>query len=314
MNIKFFFLVILISVVCVIIYLFFIENNNIIQKNIISNNKQNNTDIFLNDTVLNTDINLQNNEEIVKQIKDVINTKTGGNCGIYAKNLNTGEEIVINENDNFFPASIYKLPLAILVLRDIENGKIKLDDKYLVDYSHIAYSYDPLANRVGTYVTVSEMLNLLIRNSDNTAQKLMVQEFFGGYKEYNLKIISDLNVNGFQGTFVDLSVTPRQVGQLLENLYNDKYLDKDKKEYLIELLSTTSSNFDDRIVSGVPENINVAHKIGQLDDIYQDAAIVYGKNNYIIVILNENIKSYDLASYKLSQISKIIWDYFQLDI
>lgn len=310
-NKKFIIVIVLIGIIGVIVYLFIIQSHTEIKENIISDSIQQNPDIFLDDPTHQVDIDMQKNEEIVKQINDVINTKTGGRCGIYAKNLKTGEEILINANDEFFPASIYKLPLAILILKDVESGKINLDDQYLVDYSHIAYSYDPLANRVGTYVTVSEMLSLLIRNSDNTAQKLMVHEIFGGYEEYNSKIISDLGINGFQGSFVDLSVTPRQVGQLLENLYNDKYLNKTEKEYLVELLFTTSPNFNDRIVSGVPENINVAHKIGQLDNIYQDAAIVYGENDYIIVILNENINSYDLASYKLSQISKIIWNYFK---
>lgn len=253
----------------------------------------------------------EDNSQITQEIADIINLTTyHGNCGIYIKNLETGEEITINEDVDFYPASIYKLPLAILILKKIEDEELSLSDKFVVQSEDIAYNYDPLASYVGREVELSTILQLLIENSDNTAQRLLVNHVIGSYEEYNLQIKNILGLNSFQGDFESLTTTPRQVGQLLENIYNIKYLNSKYNSYLIDLLSNTSENFNDRIVAGVPNDITVAHKIGQLDDIYQDAGIVYGNYPYIIVFLNEKILSYDVASSKIIQISNLVWNYF----
>lgn len=250
------------------------------------------------------------NKKVVEDINKVIDSQSYGKCGVYVKNLQTGEEIKINEDKEFYPASIYKVPLSILILKDVDDGKISLDDEYTVNYSHIAYDFDPLASQVSNIVSVRYLLELLIKNSDNTAQKLLVNEVIGSYEKYNERINDELDIDGFQGDFETLSVTPQQVGKLFENIHNQEYLSSKSNDYLVDLLSNTSSNFDDRIVAGIPDDIQTAHKIGQLDDIYQDAGIVFGDNDYVVILLNEKIMSYELASEKVSKISNIIWNYF----
>ncbi len=313
-NHRIFLIIILIILILAIFYIFLIIKN-------VSTNSTTETQTSLkmtNQPAIDENIassaqsknSKEQNQKITEHINNIINTNQYGKCGVYVKNIKTGEEITINENEEFFPASIYKLPLAVLILKDIDDKKVSFDDNYIVNYSHIAYSYDALASKIGSSVSVRYLLESLIRNSDNTAQKLLTTEIIGGYENFNKRIIEDLKIDGFQGNFENLSVTPREVGTLLENIYHKKYLSGVSNEYLLELLSSTSSSFDDRIVIGVPDDTRVAHKIGQLDDIYQDAGIVYGDEDYIIVLMNEKIMSYDMASKKISDISNLIWNYF----
>ena len=62
------------------------------------------------------------------------------------------------------------------------------------------------------------------------------------------------------------------------------------------------TNFDDqRIPKDLP--VPVAHKIGDADDFHHDAAIVFAKSPYVLVVFTEN-KEMDL----IARISKDIYE------
>ena len=59
-------------------------------------------------------------------------SKEGGIFGFFVKDLRTDEEYTFNSSEIFYGASLYKLPVAVAIFKDIELGNIKLKlDYYL---------------------------------------------------------------------------------------------------------------------------------------------------------------------------------------
>jgi beta-lactamase class A len=204
------------------------------------------------------------------------------------------------------PASISKIPYAILTLRDIDKGKNTLDEVYKIRGDDKAYDTDILYSyENGADVTLDQYIKFLIQQSDNTAM-MHLEDFLGGNQIYNQRVRDEL---GLTNLFRDPHTTSaNQVSILLQNIYSQKYLSKKLNDYLIDTMINVDATFQDRIKEGVPENVPVAHKIGNLEGIYQDAGIVYGqKTDFVIVVLNENT-SIDSAKETIREITRKVYN------
>jgi beta-lactamase class A len=69
----------------------------------------------------------------------------------------------------------------------------------------------------------------------------------------------------------------------------------------------TKSSVKDRIPALLPSTVKVANKHGNYHGVINDAAIVYDKRPYVLVILSRNVPYFD-APAVLAQVSKSIYD------
>ena len=76
-------------------------------------------------------------ESIEKELKTL-----EGHLGFYYKNLKSGFEYGVNQDDTFFAASVIKLPLFLNVLLESEKGSISLDEKYLKLYIYSSFAWE----------------------------------------------------------------------------------------------------------------------------------------------------------------------------
>lgn len=234
------------------------------------------------------------------------------NYAVYIKGLKSEMELGINEEELLFPGSIYKVPIAILVLRDIEQGKYTLDSTIMLKEENKMYSYDAIAqNATGTYHTIDKLLKYMIWYSDNTAWD-MLQDNMGTTAQLDKRFEEELELKYTRK--IPFQSTARETGEILEGIYSYRYLNSTHSEYLLEMMSNITESQNDRIPAGVPEGTRVAHKIGNWTGIWEDAGIVYGDaENFIIVVLNRNT-TISNAQYKTSEISKLTWEYFNGEI
>ena len=61
-----------------------------------------------------------------------------GRVGVAAVVLETGETVSLSPHDHFPMQSVYKLPISMAVLKQVDAGKIKLDQKVSVTKTAIA--------------------------------------------------------------------------------------------------------------------------------------------------------------------------------
>ena len=105
--------------------------------------------------------------------------------------------------DNFiYPASVYKMYVAMEILKQVSEGKFPLNQTYIVrspnDVDHrreISTDPRPLL-RNGDTVTINYLLDLMITRSDNSAANCLID--MAGRKNINATMLA----NGWQGSEV----------------------------------------------------------------------------------------------------------------
>jgi len=251
-------------------------------------------------------------KSMINDLSDYLNSKGIFNkYGIYIKDLGRNISSQINGSTDFPPASMAKLTMAVLVLRDIEAGKYTLDTTYPIQDSVKFSTEDDLGVLPnGTPVPIHTYLEKLIEDSNNTAW-YHIDKFLGGsYEAVDPRTVTELGVNVFLNPHKG---TPVEMGQILNDIYNARTLSAKSRDYLINLMKNALEWNRQGIGLGLPDGVQFANKIGNLwteNDInFCDSAIVYGKNtDYILIIMDKDI---DWVSGKqnLADLSKIVYSY-----
>lgn len=236
----------------------------------------------INKNTKETTIKIENNEVaygIDKKVSEIAGMYKD-NISIYYKNLKTEEEYLLNPDRYYIAASTTKVPLCMMILDQVFEGTLNLEDEIYYeeedeeDGSGILYYLEDI-----TKITLGEAVRLSIIESDNIAKNMLRRISEISITDYLRDITEDESIP------YENYITARQLYMVLDRLYenpnNNPYYD-----LLIDYMTKTV--FHDRLDKYIPQDI-VAHKIGDYYRYYHDCGIIYGKDNYIIVILTKDI-------------------------
>ncbi len=248
-----------------------------------------------------------------KPLRTALNQYAGGlknRTGIYFEYLPTGNNIGVNEKEEFLPASLLKTPLAMGALKLIEDNKVDPDTTLTIRDEDLDTLYGDLWKRgVGAKISIMDTIEYLITHSDNTASRLLIYAVSGAVIEDvfdSLDIPKQVNQKEKKPV-----VTPKNYSSILRCLYLSCYLNKKYSNTLLDMLTRTV--YTDKIPAGVPKVIKVAHKIGLTTnkegvDVYTDCGIVYApKRPYILCIMVEGEE--DTARDIMKEVSRMIYEY-----
>src|SRR3989344_2377626 len=105
-------------------------------------------------------------------LRDNINrilANTSGHFGVYFEDLHSHSWLGINEKEKFKPASLMKVTTVMAILSLIEQREISLDDKVKIKREDLNSIYGTLYQNEGAELTVKELIQQTLKNSDNTA-------------------------------------------------------------------------------------------------------------------------------------------------
>ena len=174
--------------------------------------------------------------------------------------------------------SVFKLPLAVTVLHQIEQGTLSLDQpvRFLPQDRILPHVYSPLQDQYpngGVDVPLRELVRLTVSRSDNVAADILLR-LLGGPKAVNTYIAS-LGINGFH-LQDDEAVLHREVSaqyrnwfepagavQLLRRISDNSPLTTEHTQLLLGWL--TSDFRTKRLEGNLPTGTHVAHKSGTSD-------------------------------------------------
>ncbi len=110
--------------------------------------------------------------EIVKETKGFEKV-----LGVAVKHLSTGEEAGFNGDDLFPTASVFKVPVIVELYRQVETGKLSLDDKLVLkDAEKVPGSGILKELSEGLEVNIRDLSRLMMILSDNTATDMIVEK------------------------------------------------------------------------------------------------------------------------------------------
>lgn len=244
-----------------------------------------------------------------ENIKDFLGNQVD-NYGIMIYDLKRHQSLGINESEIFPPASSAKITVAILVLRDIENGKYTLDTTYPVQNAYKHSEFDSIgALPEGTQIPIRKYLEELIIMSSNTAWYHLVHMLGDSYQVVNPRTIEELGVNPL---FLDpYQSTAYNFVTVMKDVYFNKTLNENSKEYLFDLMRNATQFNREGVGLGVPNGVDFVNKLGYhwTHDLinFNDVAIVFGeKTDYAIAIVDENI-DWTTGKYNIQEISKLVY-------
>jgi beta-lactamase class A len=109
--------------------------------------------------------------EIVKETKGFEKT-----LGVSVKHLGTGEEASFNGEELFPTASVFKVPVIVELYRQVEAGRLSLDNKLVLkDSLKVPGSGILKELSEGLEVSVRDLSRLMMILSDNTATDMIVE-------------------------------------------------------------------------------------------------------------------------------------------
>ncbi len=255
-------------------------------------------------------LNTQNSSDLKKSVDSAL-TGAEGAYGIAIKNLITNESFYLNENRLFNPGSLYKMWVMATVYDAIDKGQLTEDQKLSQSIAELNTQFaippDVAEETSGTInLTVAQALNQMITISHNYAALLLIEQV----KRSN--ILNFLKDHGLKDSYVgeNPQATPFEIALFLEKLYKGELANPENTAKMIGLLKNQQKN--EKLPKYLPKDIPIAHKTGEIDFFTHDAGIVYHpKGDYIIVVMSESNFPYG-AEERISNISKAVFDYFNL--
>lgn len=231
--------------------------------------------------------------ELEPQIENLLSTfqsQVGGKWSVYVEDLDSGGSMSLND-EKMQAASLIKLYIMGAVY---EN-------------------YDSLSSEGN----LDDLLNKMITVSDNDAANNLVKLLGGGDAGKGMDKVNSFcvqyNYTSTQMGRLLLEENPTgenytstsDCGKFLYHVYNKKFAHADEMMDILKAQTLTA-----KIPAGIPEGIEVANKTGELDDVQNDAAIVFGeKVPYIVCIMSEGVSGTDGPISAIANLSSAIYGY-----
>ncbi len=232
-----------------------------------------------------------------------ITTQHDGTVGVFVKDLVTGDFAGYDTDRVFYAASLNKVPLIIGTLRAVDEGNLSLDQELIyLQKDNEEGSGTIILSPTGTSFSLEEVVTRAANQSDNAAKNMLFR--YVPYSYINQVLITA------KTTATNLQKnesTPQEVAAFFALVYQTDYLNPQSREIFFSILTNTV--FEERLPQPLPQEIQVAHKIGSWPDTnsYHDCGIVFTTNPYVICVMTEDT-SYDTAVEIIRQISLVTFE------
>jgi beta-lactamase class A len=212
-----------------------------------------------------------------------------GHLGFYYKNLVTGTEFAIREDEIYGAASIIKFPLFLHILAECDKGNMSLDDRLVTEESDKVPSCGALNMFTGAVETdIRTLCRLMICISDNTATNRLIRHFGfealeKGFAEMGLektrirRLLFDASANA-KG--IRNAISPGELGRLLEKLYRGEFVSREVSDYALDVL--TEQQINHKLGGKLGYDVVIAHKTGEDTNLSNDIGIVYADKPFVV--------------------------------
>lgn len=232
-------------------------------------------------------------------------------ASVYFRDLSNGPWFGINEDFQFQPASLAKVPLMVTFLKLVEADPSLFNKKLtLSELTPTADQvYEPSVRlEIGKSYSTRELLERMIIFSDNDSLNLLFNSKLVDQEAFD-DVYSDFGIDA--PTSPESRIDVRSYASFFRILYNATYLVNPLSEYALELLSQTS--FMDGLRAQLPKEIVVAHKFGERKTTtgeiqFHDCGIIYyPERPYLLCVMTRGFDTASLVEV-IADVSGIIYE------
>lgn len=206
------------------------------------------------------------------QVADIAES-ISGDVGVAIRLIERGDTMSYHGAHPFPMQSVYKFPLGLQIMNDVDNGKVTLDQKIPVTKNDYFNTHSPLMKEYpeGINIAVGELLKYTIEWSDNVACDILFRQV-GGPKRADLFVhghgIRDMallnterEMHGNDQLQYQNWSTPQAMVQLLSKFYQSDMLSEKSRAVLWNMMVGTKTG-PKRIRGLLPTGTVVANRTG----------------------------------------------------
>lgn len=267
-----------------------------------------------------------------RQIENIIGKKQAY-IGVSISAIEDNDTLSVNGNESYPLMSVFKFPIALCALQQVDKGKLDINQKILITKSDIMPgTWSPIREKYpngNIELSLAEILNYTVSQSDNIGCDILlkliggpiaVQDYINkiGITGFVIKVNEEEMRKGFDIQRIN-TATPFAATQLLKSFYTRNILTKKSTDFLKKIMTETSTG-NDRIKGQLPKETSVAHKTGTSDTNEEGLTIATndigvvtlpnGKHFAISIFVSNSKENSDTNAKTISDISKLTWEYF----
>jgi beta-lactamase class A len=258
----------------------------------------------------------------MKVIKKYLETRAG-NYSFYFEEINSGFLYGVNENKFMLSAGCIKVPLAMLLLKEVENGKLELQSKINIKVADNNRSKHGIIHELSVKeYSLYDLLIAMLIQGDNTATNniiniLSIERVDKLFKEMGLKSTSLKRVTTnveLYGDGLENTTSSFDLSKCFKILYLRQYLNDENSSLLINILK--KQQFRNKIPFYMPKNVqeNIASKGGTLDLIENDTTLIMiPKGIFLFTVMANDLPNNVYGITTISRVGKMMWDVIDKD-
>lgn len=278
-------------------------------------------------------------DELKRRIQDTL-AKHAGVFAVAFKDLDTGEEMLINEREVFHAASTMKVPVMIQLYKQALEGGPVMSERVVVrnTFKSIAdgseYSLDSaddsdkeLYKMIGQTRELQELVYSMITRSSNLATNMLIEmadpekvtQTMRGLGARDIQVLRGVEDNKAYQKGLNNTTTAYDLMLIFEKIAEAKAFSNLTYEVNADASNTMTiillkQEFNDIIPARLPKDVQVAHKTGEISGVRHDAGIVFlpDGRKYVLVLLSKQLKDEQAGVKALAGVSEMVYEYMKV--
>ena len=247
-----------------------------------------------------------------------ISGRVDGVVGYEIVDLTSGDRIAHLERESFPTASAIKLALVYELFKQVSERKIRLDETITLDRAKAVGGTGVLVEMGTPTLSISDYAVLMVTLSDNTATNLLIDRLG---MDNVMRRMQSLGLTGtrLRRRMMDTAAarrgdenvsTPDELVRLLQAMHGPGRADEGfAMPDAIALLKKPKEN---RLRRGLPPDVPVADKSGELDGVRVDAGVVYARNRpYVFCVMATFLEDEAEGERAITEMSRAAYEYFR---
>lgn len=284
--------------------------------------------------LLSGQIYAQSMDSLKQDIMNIIKSKKAI-VGVSINGISPSDTLSIHGDERFPMQSVFKFPIALMVLSEVDKGNLSLDQKVNISKDDLLPDiWSPIREKYpnGVVLSISEILQYTVSQSDNVGCDILlkliggpehVESYFSKleFKNIAIKINEETMQSNWDLQFQNW-ITPKESNAILLAFYRntDHLLSPKSYEFIWETMKSTKTG-ENRLRGQIPEHTVVAHKTGWsgvhkvtgISAAVNDVGLVFLPNGdffAISVFVTDSHEDTPANERIISDIAKLAWDYF----
>ncbi len=260
----------------------------------------------------------------LRQAVAAVEQRLDGVMGVAILDLNSGQKLLIRPDEVFPQASSIKIAVLAELYHQAQqsahgvSSKATLQDRYVMRAADIVPDSSILSGLTPEVSTLTnrDLATIMVAVSDNSATNVLIDRV-GMDNVVRLTESLGLAHTLLRRRMMDLQAaaqgrenisTPREMMELLEQLYRGKVI---APPLLDDFFNVLATNKDSWIPRDLPAGLKIANKPGELEGVRNDSGVVFLKDRpYVICIMATYLANERTGEEAITRISRLAFDLF----